>query len=87
MSLDAHTLDLEELRYGLSNVTSMRIVDHSDSRTLSYLADWKTRGASDVEIPKTTQEITVRTKHFSKYNYFDIKEFNFIRNFFFLFYF
>ncbi|XP_013173673.1 PREDICTED: glutamate receptor ionotropic, kainate 2-like [Papilio xuthus] len=59
MSLDAHTLDLEELRYGLSNVTSMRIVDHSDSRTLSYLADWKTRSASEVVIPKTTQEITV----------------------------
>ncbi|KOB79074.1 Glutamate receptor, ionotropic kainate 2 [Operophtera brumata] len=44
MSLDAHTIDLGELRYGLSNVTCLRIFDHSDSRTKSYLADWKTRG-------------------------------------------
>ncbi|CAK1585391.1 unnamed protein product [Parnassius mnemosyne] len=59
MSLDAHTLDLAELRYGLSNVTCLRIFDHSDSRTRSYLADWKSRSTSDVQIPRTTQEITV----------------------------
>ncbi|XP_068617451.1 uncharacterized protein [Battus philenor] len=59
MSLDAHTLNLEELRYVLSNVTCFRIFDHTDSRTRSYLADWKIRGSSDVEIPKTTHEITV----------------------------
>ncbi|CAG9787776.1 unnamed protein product [Diatraea saccharalis] len=61
MSLDAHTLDLEELRYGLSNVTCLRIFDHSDSRTRSYLADWKVKGSSDVKIPKQTYEITVET--------------------------
>lgn len=60
MSLDAHTLDLEELRYGLSNVTCLRIFDHSDSRTRSYLADWKVRGSDDVKIPRQTHEITVR---------------------------
>ncbi|VVD05446.1 unnamed protein product [Leptidea sinapis] len=59
MSLDAHTLDLQELRYGLSNVTCFRIFDHSDSRTKSYLADWKTRGSDDVKIPQLTHEITV----------------------------
>lgn len=60
MSLDAHTLDLEELRYGLSNVTCLRIFDHEDSRTRSYLADWKARGSDGVKIPKQTHEITVR---------------------------
>lgn len=59
MSLDAHTIDLGELRYGLSNVTCLRIFDHSDSRTKSYLADWKTRGSADVRIPRQTHEITV----------------------------
>ncbi|CAH0399801.1 unnamed protein product [Chilo suppressalis] len=61
MSLDAHTLDLEELRYGLSNVTCLRIFDHSDSRTRSYLADWKVRGSPNVKIPLQTYEITVET--------------------------
>ncbi|XP_047537910.1 glutamate receptor ionotropic, kainate 2-like [Vanessa atalanta] len=59
MSLDAHTLDLQELRHGLSNVTCLRIFDHSDSRTRSYLADWKARTSSDVKIPRQTHEITV----------------------------
>lgn len=59
MSLDAHTLDLEELRYGQANVTCLRIFDHGDSRTKSYLADWKTRGSADVKIPRQTHEITV----------------------------
>ncbi|XP_045499036.1 glutamate receptor ionotropic, kainate 2-like [Colias croceus] len=59
MSLDAHTLDLQELRYGLSNVTCLRIFDHSDSRTRSYLADWEARSTADVRIPKMTHEITV----------------------------
>lgn len=59
MSLDAHTLDLEELRYGLSNVTCLRIFDHSDSVTKSYLADWKVRQSSGVKIPRQTHEITV----------------------------
>ncbi|CAH2047171.1 unnamed protein product, partial [Iphiclides podalirius] len=59
MSLDAHTLDLEELRFGLSNVTCLRIFDHSNSITQSYLADWKARASPDVQIPRTTQEITV----------------------------
>lgn len=61
MSLDAHTLDLEELRYNLSNVTCLRIFDHSDSRTRSYLADWKVRETPEVKIPKETHDITVRT--------------------------
>ncbi|XP_031766702.2 glutamate receptor ionotropic, kainate 2-like isoform X1 [Galleria mellonella] len=59
MSLNAHTLDLEELRYGLSNVTCFRIFDHSDSRTRSYLADWKSRSNNNVKIPRQTYEITV----------------------------
>ncbi|KAL0830570.1 hypothetical protein ABMA28_002722 [Loxostege sticticalis] len=59
MSLDAHTLDLEELRYNLSNVTCLKIFDHSDSRTRYYLADWKIRGSPDVKIPRDTHEITV----------------------------
>ncbi|XP_063622177.1 glutamate receptor ionotropic, kainate 2-like [Cydia splendana] len=59
MSLDAHTLDLEELRYGLSNVTCLRIFAHEDSRTRSYLADWKVRASPEVKIPKDTQDITV----------------------------
>ncbi|XP_039752079.1 glutamate receptor ionotropic, kainate 2-like isoform X2 [Pararge aegeria] len=59
ISLDAHTLDLQELRYGLSNVTCLRIFDHSDSRTRSYLADWKARTTPDIKIPHQTHEITV----------------------------
>ncbi|KAL4716083.1 hypothetical protein ACJJTC_013860 [Scirpophaga incertulas] len=59
LSLDAHTLDLEELRYGLSNVTCLRIFDYSDARTRSYLADWKVRGTTDVKVPRQTHEITV----------------------------
>lgn len=59
MSLDAHTLDLEELRYGLSNVTCLRIFDHSDPRTRSYLADWIARGTDNVKIPRQSHEITV----------------------------
>ncbi|XP_034827944.1 glutamate receptor ionotropic, kainate 2-like [Maniola hyperantus] len=59
ISLDAHTLDLQELRSGLSNVTCLRIFDHSDSRTRSYLADWKARTSPDVKIPSQTHEITV----------------------------
>lgn len=59
MSLDAHTLDLEELRFGLSNVTCLRIFAHEDSRTRSYLSDWKARGSPDVKIPGDTQDITV----------------------------
>ncbi|XP_075975527.1 glutamate receptor ionotropic, kainate 2-like [Anticarsia gemmatalis] len=59
MSLDAHTLDLEELRYGLSNVTCLRIFDHSDSRARAYLADWKVREAPGVKIPGKSHEITV----------------------------
>uniref|UniRef100_A0A2H1W6P8 SFRICE_012305 n=1 Tax=Spodoptera frugiperda TaxID=7108 RepID=A0A2H1W6P8_SPOFR len=59
MSLDAHTLDLEELRYGLSNVTCLRIFDHSDPRTRSYLADWIARGTNNVKIPRQSHEITV----------------------------
>lgn len=61
MSLDAHTLDLEELRYGLSNVTCLRIFDHSDARTRSYLADWKVKGSDNVKIPSQTHKITVST--------------------------
>ncbi|CAK1555311.1 unnamed protein product [Leptosia nina] len=59
MSLDAHTLDLQELRYGLSNVTCLRIFDHADSRTTAYHADWKARATSDIKIPRMTHEITV----------------------------
>lgn len=60
MSLDAHTLDLEELRYGLSNVTCLRIFDPEDSRTRSYLADWKVRSTPDnLKIPQQPNEITV----------------------------
>lgn len=59
MSLDAHTIDLQELRYGLSNVTCLRIFDHSDARTRSYLADWKVSDSSKVKIPRQTHEITV----------------------------
>lgn len=59
MSLDAHTLDLEELRYGLSNVTCLRIFDHSDSRAKTYLADWKVRALGDVKIPGQSYQITV----------------------------
>ncbi|XP_041980069.1 glutamate receptor ionotropic, kainate 2-like [Aricia agestis] len=59
MSLDAHTLDLQELRHGLSNVTCLRIFDHSDSRTRSYLADWKARSSPDIKIPTQSHEITV----------------------------
>ncbi|OWR43841.1 hypothetical protein KGM_209173 [Danaus plexippus plexippus] len=59
MSLDAHTLDLQELRYGLSNVTCLRIFDHSDGRTKSYLADWKARTSNDIKMPKKTHEITI----------------------------
>lgn len=62
-SLDAHTLDLEELRYGLSNVTCLRIFDYSDARTKSYLADWKVRVTPDIKIPVQPQQITVRTLH------------------------
>lgn len=61
MSLDAHTLDLKELRNGLSNVTCLRIFNHEDSRTRAYLADWKVRGSLDVKIPKQTFEINVST--------------------------
>nr|XP_037875292.1 glutamate receptor ionotropic, kainate 2 [Bombyx mori] len=60
-SLDAHTLDLEELRYGLSNVTCLRIFDYSDARTKSYLADWKVRVTPDIKIPVQPQQITVET--------------------------
>lgn len=59
MSLDAHTLDLEELRFGLSNVTCLRIFAHEDSRIRSYLSDWKTRASADVKIPEDTHDITV----------------------------
>ncbi|XP_060801386.1 glutamate receptor ionotropic, kainate 2-like [Amyelois transitella] len=59
MSLDAHTLDLEELRNGLSNVTCLRIFDHSDPRTESVLLNWKTRESSNVKIPKESRKITV----------------------------
>ncbi|CAH2093715.1 unnamed protein product [Euphydryas editha] len=59
MSLDAHTLDLQELRHGLSNVTCLRIFDHSDARTKSYHADWKAMTSSGVKIPQQTHEITV----------------------------
>ncbi|CAH0713965.1 unnamed protein product, partial [Brenthis ino] len=59
MSLDAHTLDLQELRQGLSNVTCLRIFDHSDSITKSFHADWKARASSDIKVPRQTHEITV----------------------------
>lgn len=59
MSLDAHTLDLEELRYGLSNVTCLRIFDPDDSRTRSYLADWKVRSSPNLKIPQQPHQITV----------------------------
>ncbi|XP_048485518.1 glutamate receptor ionotropic, kainate 2-like [Plutella xylostella] len=59
MSLDAHSIDLGDLRYGLSNVTCLRIFDHDDARTRSFLADWKARGSDDVKIPKESHEITV----------------------------
>ncbi|XP_072932697.1 glutamate receptor ionotropic, kainate 2-like isoform X2 [Epargyreus clarus] len=59
MSLDAHTLDLEELRYGLSNVTCLRIFDPSDSTTASSLADWKASKSDNVKIPGQAHEITV----------------------------
>ncbi|CAH4033775.1 unnamed protein product [Pieris brassicae] len=59
MSLDAHTLDLQELRHGLSNVTCLRIFDHSDSRTISYLADWNSRNPNNIKLPNETHQITV----------------------------
>lgn len=59
MSLDAHTLDLEELRNGLSNVTCLRIFDPSDSTTGSSLADWKASKSTKAKIPGQAHEITV----------------------------
>lgn len=59
MALDAHTLDLEELRYGLSNVTCLRIFDPEDSITKSYLADWRASSTSNIAIPQQPNQITV----------------------------
>ncbi|XP_053604449.1 glutamate receptor ionotropic, kainate 2-like isoform X2 [Plodia interpunctella] len=58
MNLDAHTLDLQELRNGMSNVTCLRIFDHSDPKTEAHLLNWQAR-KSEVQIPKKTQQITV----------------------------
>lgn len=60
-SMDVPSLDLKEFTHGLSNVTCFRIFDHEDSRSKSYLADWKVKGTPDVNIPRTPQEISVST--------------------------
>ncbi|XP_049872660.1 glutamate receptor ionotropic, kainate 2-like isoform X2 [Pectinophora gossypiella] len=58
-SLDAHTLDLDDLRINLSNVTCLRIFDNEDSITKSYLYQWKSRNTENVPLPTDTHEITV----------------------------
>lgn len=59
--MDVPSLNLKELTHGLSNVTCFRIFEHEDSRTRSYLADWKVRGTPEVNIPRIPQEISVST--------------------------
>lgn len=59
-SLDLHTMDLEDFKFGRTKITSLRIVDESSPELMGIMANW-TRMTNKMNMPdvKKPQSVLV----------------------------